>query len=108
MEKSILKLYEELDKEKCEDSTTDINLRRSLKIRQFVEKAFYDKANELNNIKEMFIDQVHAVMKVCKLDKGRIRYKGNMLKIEQDLQLVINKLPLIPPNAAKNLLQSTR
>ena len=41
MEESILKLYEELDKEKYENSTME--QRRSLKIRQFVEKmAKYD------------------------------------------------------------------
>ena len=39
MEENILKLYEELDKEKYENSPTDIiNQRRSLKIKQFVEK----------------------------------------------------------------------
>ena len=44
MEENILKLYEELDKEKYENSPTDIiNQRRSLKIKQFVEKiAKYD------------------------------------------------------------------
>ena len=46
MEENILKLYEELDKEKSENSTMDFSLRRSLKIRQFVEKAFEDKPNE--------------------------------------------------------------
>ena len=38
MEGNILKLYEELDKEKSENSRTDFCLRRSLKIRQFLEK----------------------------------------------------------------------
>ena len=37
MEENILKLYEELDKEKSENSTIDFSLRRSLKISQFVE-----------------------------------------------------------------------
>ena len=38
MEENILRLFEELDKEKSEHSTMDFSLRRSLKIRQFVEK----------------------------------------------------------------------
>ena len=46
LEENILKLYEELDKEKSENSTMDFSLRRSLKIRQFVEEAFEDKPNE--------------------------------------------------------------
>ena len=46
MEVNILKLYEELDKEKSENSTVDFSLKRSLKIRQFVEEAFEDKPNE--------------------------------------------------------------
>ena len=39
LEKNILKLYEELDKEKSENPIMiNFSLRRSLKIRQFVEK----------------------------------------------------------------------
>ena len=38
MEENILKLYEELDKEKSENPMMDFRLRRSLKIRQFVER----------------------------------------------------------------------
>ena len=38
MEENILKLYEELDKEKSENPMMDFGLRRSLKIRQFVER----------------------------------------------------------------------
>ena len=37
MEENILELYEELDKEKSENSTIDFSLGRSLKISQFVE-----------------------------------------------------------------------
>ena len=36
--KMILKLYEELDKEKSENSIMDFSLTRSLKVREFVEK----------------------------------------------------------------------
>ena len=38
MEANILKLYEELDKEKYENRVMDFSLRRSLKIRQFVKR----------------------------------------------------------------------
>ena len=38
MEENILKLYEELDKEKAENPMMDFRLRRSLKIRKFVER----------------------------------------------------------------------
>ena len=46
MEGNILKLCEELDKEKSVNSTMDFSLRRSVKIRQFVENfAQYDSVN---------------------------------------------------------------
>jgi hypothetical protein len=46
MEENILKLCEELDKEKSENSTMDFSQRRSLKIRQFVENiAQYDSVD---------------------------------------------------------------
>ena len=38
MEENILKLYEELDKDKYDHPTMDFSLRRSLKIRKFVEQ----------------------------------------------------------------------
>ena len=43
MEENILKLYEVLDKEKSENSIVDFSLRRSLKIKQFVEQ--HEKVN---------------------------------------------------------------
>ena len=39
---------------------------------------------------------MQPVIKVFKLEKGRIGYKGNVLNMEQDLQPVLDKLPLIP------------
>ena len=36
----------------------------------------------LSDIKEMFITQVHIAMKVCRLSKGYIRCKGNILNME--------------------------
>ena len=51
---------------------------------------------ELNNIEEILITRVQPVMKVFKLEKGRIGYNGNVLNIEQDLQPILDKLPLIP------------
>ena len=38
VEENILRLYQELDKEKYENSSLDFSLRRSLKIKAFVEK----------------------------------------------------------------------
>ena len=40
MEENILRMYQELDKEKSESSSLDFSLRRSLKIKAFVEKKF--------------------------------------------------------------------
>jgi len=56
----------------------------------------YHLLPELNNIEEMFIARVQPVMKVFRLEKGRIDYKGNVLNMEQDLQPDLDKLPLIP------------
>ena len=55
----------------------------------------YNLLLELNNIEEMFLAHMQPVMKVFKLEKGRIDYKGNVLNIEQDLQPVLDKLLLI-------------
>ena len=62
MEENILKLYEELDKEKSENSTVDFSLRRLLKIREFVEKVFDERTNEVANIKEE-LNQVKVINK---------------------------------------------
>ena len=43
MEENISKLYEELDKDKYDHPTMDFSLRRSLKIRKFVEQ--HEKVN---------------------------------------------------------------
>ena len=51
---------------------------------------------ELNNIEEIFLAYMQSVMKVFKLEKGRISCKGNVLNIEQDFQHALDKLPLIP------------
>ena len=60
MKENILKLYEELDKEKSENSTVDFSLRRLLKIRDFVEKVFDERTNEVANIKEE-LNQVKVI-----------------------------------------------
>ena len=62
MEENILKLYEEFDKEKSENSTVDFRLRRLLKIREFVEKVFDERTNEVANIKEE-LNQVKVINK---------------------------------------------
>ena len=43
----------------------------------------------------MFIASAYIVMSVYCLSKGNIRYKGNVLNIQQDTQTVLNKLPLL-------------
>ena len=58
--------------------------------------SMYHLLPHLSNIEEMFIARVYVVMKVYRLDKGRIGYKGNILNVEQDIQPVINKLPFLP------------
>ena len=40
------------------------------------------------------MSRVSTVMKVFKLSKGHVSYKGNTLNMEQDIQPVIDKLPL--------------
>ena len=75
MEESILKLYDELDKEKYEDSMTDISLRKSLKVRQFVENITkYDSLERYPEVKPFsckFCDesfqQVHEVKEHIKI-----------------------------------------
>ena len=82
MKENILKLCEELDKEKSVNSMVDFSLRRSIIISQFVEKIaefdplvkIYEKAqeslkektNELANIKEE-----HEIVKVTKISTNR-------------------------------------
>ena len=52
MEENLLKLCKELDKEKSENSLTDFIVKRSLKIRQFVEMfAQYDSLERCHEIK---------------------------------------------------------
>jgi hypothetical protein len=59
MEEHILKLYEELDKEKSENSAIDFSLKRSLKIRQFVEKI------AKHDIMERYCDIKPFSCKIC-------------------------------------------
>lgn len=49
----------------------------------------------INDIEEMFLARIHVVMTAFKLEKGALGYKGNVLNMQQDLQRVIDKLPLI-------------
>ena len=51
---------------------------------------------KLTDIEEMLIARVHVVMKVCRLSKGNVGCKGNTLSVEQDIDMVIQKLPMIP------------
>ena len=53
IEENILRMYQELDKEKSENSTIDFSLRRSLKIRKFVEKM-----TEHDNVDHQMISEI--------------------------------------------------
>ena len=50
---------------------------------------------KLTDIKEMFILRVHVVMSACRLSKGNIGCISNVLNTQQDVQVVLNKLPLL-------------
>ena len=75
MEENILELYVELDKEKSENSAMDFSLRRSLKIRQFVEnivqKDSLERYHEIKLFPCKFCDQlfgkVHEVKEHVKI-----------------------------------------
>ena len=72
---------------------------RNLSIKNDIDPKLYDLPTDLpplNDIEQIMISHVNTVMKVFKLSKGCVRYKGNILNIEQDVQSVIDKLPLIP------------
>ena len=89
MEESILKLYKELDKEKYENSPMDIiKQRRSLKIKQFVEKIVkYDSLKGSHEVQPnrqpfscKFCDQsfleVHEVKEHIKVHESISEVKG--------------------------------
>ena len=59
MEENILKLCEELDKEKSENSTMDFSQRRSLKIRKLVEQidAQYDSVDHPQSSQFLFSEK---------------------------------------------------
>ena len=106
MKENILKLYEELDKEKSENSTIDFSLRRSLKISQFVENiAKHDSVdyqmiceNVLLKTKIAEITDEHKIAmsqntktinSIVKMHEEAMDDKRNELtKIKQELQSV--------------------
>ena len=53
---------------------------------------------KLTGIEEMFIARVYAVTSAHRLSKENIGYEGNTLNVQQDMQLVLTKLPLLPSN----------
>ena len=53
------------------------------------------KLPKLNDIEELFISRVHVVMKACRLAKVSVGHEGNVMKLELDMQPLINKLPFI-------------
>ena len=58
MEKHILKLFEELDKEKSENPMMDCSQRRLVKIRQLIETIEYDNQNlhEIVSLKAKIVE----------------------------------------------------
>ena len=56
----------------------------------------YNKLPDLNDIEQIFISLVNAVMKVYHLSKSNIRCKENVFNMQQDIQEVIRKLPRLP------------
>ena len=54
---------------------------------------------QLSEIEEMLIAQVHVIMKCYRLQNGSIGYKGQVLNMEQDVQGMVNSLPLRPETA---------
>ena len=102
MEQNILKLYEELDKEKSENPMMDFRLRRSLKIRQFVEKInTYDFADDhIVSLKEKIVEiteehkmsmtlNAKTMNTIVKIHEKALDDKTNELaRIKQELQRV--------------------
>ena len=92
MEGRILKLYEELEKETWVNSTMDIGLRRSLKIKEFVEKiAQYDSLERYHKVQPFsckFCDKsFHLVHEV----KEHIKIHNSIAEVE-DLRNQVKSL----------------
>ena len=86
--------------QKCERT------RKDAKIRLMSNENTMDPIPELNTIllqlpeltgtEQMLIARVHVVIKACRLSKGNIGHQGNMLNTDQDIIILINKLPFTP------------
>ena len=115
MEENILKLCEELDKEKSENSPMDFCLRRSLKIRQFVEKiAQYGDYGplEINQTKpfscklcDKLFHQVNEVEEHIKLHNS-ILEAGNLRDQVKSLKTQVGELEMKLKNYQKNELKT--
>ena len=106
MEKAILKLYEELDKEKSENPMMDLSHRRSLKIRKFTKTiGKYDNPmlREIASLKAKLVEvteehkssmtlnakTVNSLVKMHEKTQEALEVKTNELaKIKQELQTV--------------------
>ena len=117
MEKAILELYEELDKEKCKNPMMDFSQRRSLKIRQFTETiGKYDTPmlQEIASLKAKLVEvkeehkicmslnakTVNSLVKMHEKTQKALDEKINELaKIKQELQRVnVTNLELLQKN----------
>ena len=64
IKETILKLYEELDREKCENSIVDFSQKRSLKIIENIDKLeLYEKSEERNSVNNILVNN----QKNCKI-----------------------------------------
>ena len=122
MEENILELYEELDKEKPKKSIMDFNVRRLLKIRQFVEMiAQYDPLKRYHKTKPFsckFCDksflEVHEVKEHIKIHNSnseveelRNQVKSLKTQVEElELKLKVSKSKLTSGTRQKNELIS--
>ena len=117
MEKAILKLYEELDKEKSENPMMDLSHRRSLKIRKFTKTiGKYDNPmlREIASLKAKLVEvteehkssmtlnakTVNSLVKMHEKTQEALEVKTNELaKIKQELQTVnLTNLELLQEN----------
>ena len=57
IKETILKLYEELDREKCENSIVDFSQKRSLKIIENIDKLeLYEKSEERKSVNNILVN----------------------------------------------------
>ena len=105
MEKAILELYEELDKEKSENPMMDLTKSRSLKIRQFIETIgnYNDQQmlQEIDSLKAKLVEVTEEHKISLTLNSKTV---NSLVKMNEKTGCchVILLYGLIPPSASKN------